>query len=943
MQAKIEEKKLVIKKPDEVKFTISSSKNGESSDNVSTQSRNEISKEPPKQESPKQEIPKQEIKPTLNETQKPLIKETPKISFQISATPTVPILISDTPNIQTPTETQTVQKSETQLLPETSKGKYIPPNRRNNSEIPKTQETERKPSEQEQTKTPTQEQKPSSNIQDQSKARQNGLPQANRQPSPQARTTESRYLSSQDDITDSYSQDESEEDAVYSDDEIDETPTGVKKCYNIEALMEIREKVIKNLKERKVRLDQGVLDKLKSYLVYMDKPTLAIHPDENLKKKKKQQERKPSKKPIVKLTRSENAWVPGSLNTNNDVKEKVKRTMNDILNKITPEKFDRLMKSLLDMEDINNPDCIEVMVNCIQEKALLEPKFSDLYAKLCFGIVQAPSYKSNAPFFRKALLNAAEKEFQKKPTYYQDDNDEHQGKSAAELEEIKTKERLRALGNISFLGELFRMKILSSKIIHEVVKDLLLRDPTPEKIEVVCQLLTSVGQLLESQTKEAEKIMSIYFIQLQKIVNAPSSEFNTRIIFLIESVIELRENNWVPRIKEEKAKKLNQVIEDQQREEIEKRNELKKAQGKSKKPKVQDADAGWQTTTTNKRKQEAKASTKGIVTPTVATKGKFAAFSDSVESPVSPALSEIEEFNESEVKKKITYLINSYLEDPNEDPISEISKFLDISSYPTLIPITVFELCTNPKLDTDACSELFNKAISRSIFNYQHIDNAFSQFYEKVLREQIFLDSALVYKTMAGIAPQFISLDRIHDIFTESQEKYPLAGAKIDDIAFFICEALRQVKGESIQNALRKNQRFVTLHCVDTTKKIQLGLLLKQEGIKSLKGDLYDIWALEHVMSNVDFKVEVDEYNARSIVCGLITGVELAGSSEEKYSSYKEKLLAAAKISPQTVIEELKKITLRFKDGTDRFEKSKKIFVALDILSQNIADSVKSS
>ncbi len=54
----------------------------------------------------------------------------------------------------------------------------------------------------------------------------------------------------------------------------------------------------------------------------------------------------------------------------------------DILNKIAPEKFDRLSKQLLDA-DLKDSTMLDKLVRLIFEKAVKEPHFAEMYAQLC--------------------------------------------------------------------------------------------------------------------------------------------------------------------------------------------------------------------------------------------------------------------------------------------------------------------------------------------------------------------------------------------------------------------------------------------------------------------------------------------------------------------------------------------------------------------------------
>ena len=68
--------------------------------------------------------------------------------------------------------------------------------------------------------------------------------------------------------------------------------------------------------------------------------------------------------------------------------------------------------------------------------------------------------------------------------------------------------------------------------------------PAEENIEALCQLLTTVGKQLEESTKSANTI-ELYFSQLETYSRSPL--FAPRIKFLIQGIIDLRANKWIPR------------------------------------------------------------------------------------------------------------------------------------------------------------------------------------------------------------------------------------------------------------------------------------------------------------------------------------------------------------------------------------------------------------
>lgn len=65
-----------------------------------------------------------------------------------------------------------------------------------------------------------------------------------------------------------------------------------------------------------------------------------------------------------------------------------------------------------------------------------------------------------------------------------------------ELEEARDKARRRSLGNIKFIGELFKLKMLTEAIMHDCVVKLL-KNHDEESLECLCRLLSTIGKDLD--------------------------------------------------------------------------------------------------------------------------------------------------------------------------------------------------------------------------------------------------------------------------------------------------------------------------------------------------------------------------------------------------------------------------------------------------------------
>jgi translation initiation factor 4G len=98
------------------------------------------------------------------------------------------------------------------------------------------------------------------------------------------------------------------------------------------------------------------------------------------------------------------------------------------------------------------------------------------------------------------------------------------------------KAKRRGLGLVRFIGELYKLNMLTSRIMHDCIQKLLgnVDNPEEDDVESLCRLLTTVGQQLDEDPKgehKSRQIMTIYFKRLQDIADSP--RVNSRIRFMV--------------------------------------------------------------------------------------------------------------------------------------------------------------------------------------------------------------------------------------------------------------------------------------------------------------------------------------------------------------------------------------------------------------------------
>ncbi|EMD33161.1 hypothetical protein CERSUDRAFT_118223 [Gelatoporia subvermispora B] len=294
-----------------------------------------------------------------------------------------------------------------------------------------------------------------------------------------------------------------------------------------------------------------------------------------------------SLEPVAPLEMSVNRWQPNSLGKKQvvpeDSPEIVDRKVRGLLNKLTMERFESISDQIISWanksENEKDGRTLIQVIRLVFEKATDEAAWSEMYARLCRKMMEQISPKvqdegiknsegkpiAGGQLFRKYLLNRCQEDFERgwvakeataaaaklkatedeaaKAEAEKNDGDE----AALYSEEYYTaqKAKRQGLGLIKFIGELFKLQMLTERIMHECVKKLLgnVENPEEEEIESLCKLLSTVGKLLDTQKARAH--MDVYFSRMKDM--AKSNNVNSRMQFMLQDVIELRERNWIPR------------------------------------------------------------------------------------------------------------------------------------------------------------------------------------------------------------------------------------------------------------------------------------------------------------------------------------------------------------------------------------------------------------
>ncbi|XP_057336147.1 eukaryotic translation initiation factor 4 gamma 3-like [Microplitis mediator] len=265
----------------------------------------------------------------------------------------------------------------------------------------------------------------------------------------------------------------------------------------------------------------------------------------------------------IKLHESTNPWKPTPLKNNetaDDEKTLLYKKVRSIFNKVAPQTFDKFVGQLIELE-IDTQEKLQGVVNLIYDKAVNEPKFVKAYVMMCRELgpikVDLPTDETasrSSITFRSLLLNRCQVEFEKNQT----DETKERVKELEEIEECtdadKKEElklsleehdrriRMKSIGNIKIIGELNKQSMLTTNIMKRCVIHLL-ETPDEGNLERLCELLTIIGQ-----TMEEKEDLSPYFATLTELINRNGKDkIRPRIRFMIQDIIDLRQNRWVPR------------------------------------------------------------------------------------------------------------------------------------------------------------------------------------------------------------------------------------------------------------------------------------------------------------------------------------------------------------------------------------------------------------
>ena len=270
--------------------------------------------------------------------------------------------------------------------------------------------------------------------------------------------------------------------------------------------------------------------------------------------------------PVAPLEFSANRWTRKTPAA--DEEQNVERKVKGLLNKLTMEKFDSISDQIIEWANKSETEkdgrTLIHVIRLVFEKATDEAAWSEMYARLCRKMMEtiSPNVQDDGirnsdgkpitggQLFRKYLLNRCQEDFERgwaakdaaASAAAAKASEDAAVKKAAEAsgevelysEEYYTaqKAKRQGLGLIQFIGELYKLQMLTERIMHECIKKLLgnVDNPEEEEIESLCRLLTTVGRLLDNPKARAH--MDIYFTRMKEL--GKSSNVAPRMQFMLQ-------------------------------------------------------------------------------------------------------------------------------------------------------------------------------------------------------------------------------------------------------------------------------------------------------------------------------------------------------------------------------------------------------------------------
>lgn len=242
------------------------------------------------------------------------------------------------------------------------------------------------------------------------------------------------------------------------------------------------------------------------------------------------------------LNESSSSHTPSSINC-----DKSLRKVNGVLNRLTVEKFEFCVQQLHELMSSPDGTTLQRVLPMVFAKAVTEEKLCQLYTRLLrrFYFFADPS---DQPAMSSHLMSLIRRLlFGIDSIMSQVSDDEQQ----------QAKIKVKRLGNMQFLGEIFMEELVSLQDVVDTLESLfelistVIAEEAAFHCQLACKLLITAGKRMDTLFPQ---LTTQYIDTLKELVNEHSTY--TQVHFL--NLVELRKSNWITR-KEEKQRNRNSV------------------------------------------------------------------------------------------------------------------------------------------------------------------------------------------------------------------------------------------------------------------------------------------------------------------------------------------------------------------------------------------------
>ena len=234
----------------------------------------------------------------------------------------------------------------------------------------------------------------------------------------------------------------------------------------------------------------------------------------------------------------------------------VQRKVKANLNKMTPNNFQKIADQILAIagqsKDETDGRTLRQVIQLTFEKATDEAHWAQMYAEFCKRMLESmsPEIKDEnvkkdgqvvvgGALFRKYLLNRCQTEFERGWKMDLPQKPEGESEEAAMLSDeyyIAAAAKRRGLGLVRFIGELYKLGMLTERIMHQCVHKLLDSEGVPDEAEVesLTSLLKTIGQALDSNER-GTAMMEAYFTRIQSMIGTEGLPSRLKFMLMVST------------------------------------------------------------------------------------------------------------------------------------------------------------------------------------------------------------------------------------------------------------------------------------------------------------------------------------------------------------------------------------------------------------------------